>query len=239
MPDENIQKQITTFAPLPSFKEVFRTIDVFDVKDIDAATKDPVYKAKQDVPRNCFALGVHTADAIIASRSRNKKRLMELSTEMMKLTAMIGLESEFNRLGDDLKTMIEKEKWEDLENALDTLKREVEDKLWDSGEFDNYTLMLLGGWTQALNRMAFIADRNYKAENSKVLNQKGTWNSLLGNLEAIDKDYLINEEYFVQSKVLAKAVKAVLEADQNTTFTQDQLKELVNLSSKIKAEFQK
>ncbi len=239
LPDESMQKQITTFAPLPSFKEVFKTIDLFDTKDIDAATKDPIFKAKQEVPRNSFALGLLTADAIIASRTRNKKRMIDISGEMMKLTTMIGLESEFNRLGDDIKTMIEKEYWDDLDMALDNLKREVEDKLWDTGEFDNYTLMLLGGWTQALNRMAFIISRNYDFEKTKILNQKGTWNSLIGNLGSIDKDYLVEEGYFIRVSAITKEIKAVLDSDAEGKFTAEQIKELITLTEKIKSEMQK
>lgn len=238
LPDEATQKQITTFAPLPSFKEVFKTIDIFAIKDIEAATKDPIYKTKQEVPRNSYALGVLTAEAIIASRAKNKKRMIELSSEMMKLTTIIGLESEFNRLGDDIKTMIEKENWSELEQALDSLKREVEDKLWDTGEFDNYTLMLFGGWTQALNRMSFILNRNYETEKSKILNQKGTWNSLIGNLNSIDKDYLINEPYFVQAKATTAEIKAILDADVNGTFTKEQVEGLIKLTEKIKTAMQ-
>ncbi len=239
LPDESMSKQITTFAPLPSFKEVFKTIDLFETKDIDAATKNPIFKSKQEVPRNSFALGLLTADAIIASRTRNKKRMIELSAEMMKLTTMIGLESEFNRLGDDIKTMIEKEYWDDLDLALDTLKREVEDKLWDTGEFDNYSLMLLGGWTQALNRMAYIISRNYDLEKTKVLNQKGTWNSLIGNLESIDKDYLIEEPYFKQVLAITKEIKTVLDADSEGKFTSDQINQLISLTDRIKSDMQK
>ncbi len=239
MPDESMQKQITTFAPLPSFREVFRTIDIFNAKDIDASMNIPVYKTKQEVSRNSFALGLLTADAIIASRTKNKSKLMELSNEMMKLTTLIGLESEFNRLGDDIKNMIDKEKWDDLEAALDALKREVEDKLWDMGEFDNYTMMLFGGWVEALNRMAFIVNRNYDISNTKILNQKGTWNSLIGNLNSIDKEYLINEEYFVQAKSITKDIKAILDADQEGQFTKDQVDSMIALTDKIKLAMQK
>lgn len=239
LPDVGMQKQITAFAPLPSFKEVFRTIDQFETKDIDAATKEPIYSTKQEVPRNAFTLGLLTADAIIASRTRNKKRLLEVSKEMMKLTTLIGLEDQFNSLGDDIRIMIEKEQWEDLDKALDTLKKDVEDKLWESEEFDNYTMMLLGGWNQALNRMAFIMNKNYNVDKSKVLNQKGTWNSLIANLEAIDKEYLIGQAYFVQSIVIAKEIKAVLDADTDGTFSKEQIALLIQKTEAIKAALKK
>jgi len=37
LPDEEMASMITTFAPLPSFKEVYASLDQVQVKDIAAA----------------------------------------------------------------------------------------------------------------------------------------------------------------------------------------------------------
>ncbi|HNQ43212.1 MAG TPA: hypothetical protein PKI59_02230, partial [Candidatus Cloacimonadota bacterium] len=140
MPDKEVSSQIVAYAPLPSFKEVYRALDQIKVKDISAAVPATMYKAKQEEVRNAFSLGLLTADAVLAAKGRNKAKLGEISSQMMTLTALLGLEAEVNRMGDDMKLMIEKEQWEELDNALDFHKSEVENKLWESENYDNYTL---------------------------------------------------------------------------------------------------
>jgi len=91
---------------------------------------------------------------------------------MMSLTGLLGLESEVNRLGDEMKTMIEKSDWDGLDKALDFHKEDVESALWEAENYDNYTLMLMGGWIEAANRIAWLVDQDYSAERTKVLAQK-------------------------------------------------------------------
>ncbi|PKN79733.1 MAG: hypothetical protein CVU48_04425 [Candidatus Cloacimonetes bacterium HGW-Cloacimonetes-1] len=239
LPENETTKQITTFAPLPSFKEVFRALDMVESKNIAQAVNKQVFSTKQDISRNSFALGLLTADAIVASRSHNKKVMIDISNEMMKLTPLLGLDEEINRLGDDIKTMIDKEKWEDMEKALDAQKDQVEAKLWESESYDNYTLMLLGGWTEAINRVSYLIDSNYSADKTKVLNQKGTWNSLMANLDLINSEVITKASHFENAKVKVKEIKSIIDADNAGTYTQEQLKQLISLTDNIKTNFQK
>jgi len=239
LPAEETTAAITTYAPLPTFKEVFRVLDQLQVKDISAAIPTTLYKAKQEEVRNAFSLGLLTADATLAAKGRNKARLSDISSQMMNLTTLIGLESEVNQMGADLKALIEKENWVDLEQALDVHKKRVEDKLWDSESYDNYTLMLMGGWVEAANRVAWLLKQNYAADKTTVLDQKGTFNSLVGNLKQIKAEHIVNQPEFVASLALVEKVKDVINADKDKTYTLAQLDEIIKLTDQVKAEFQK
>lgn len=239
LPSEEVTAAITTYAPLPTFKEVFRVLDQLQVKDISAAIPTLLYKTKQEEVRNAFSLGLLTADATLAAKGRNKARLGDISAQMMNLTTLIGLESEVNQMGADLKTLIEKEKWDELEQALDVHKKRVEDKLWDSESYDNYTLMLMGGWVEAANRVAWLLKQNYSAEKTKVLDQKGTFNSLVGNLKQIKAEHIVNQPEFKEALALVEQIKTVIDTDTNNTYTQAQLDELIKLTEQVKSSFQK
>ncbi|MDY0151245.1 MAG: hypothetical protein RBS43_03110 [Candidatus Cloacimonas sp.] len=238
-PSTETAAAITTYAPLPAFKEVFRVLDQIQVKDISAAIPTTLYKAKQEEVRNAFSLGLLTADATLATKGRNKARLSDISAQMMNLTTLLGLESEVNQMGADLKTLIEKEKWEDLELTLDAHKKKVEDKLWDMESYDNYTLMLMGGWMEAANRVAWLIKQNYSADKTKVLEQKGTFNSLVGNLKNIKAEHIIQQPAFKEALGYVEELKTVIDSDKDKTYTMEQLDQIIKLTDQIKAAFQK
>ena len=238
VPSEELAEQQITFAPLPSFKEVYVALDQIQVKDIAAAVPATIYKTKQEEVRNAFSLGLLTADAVLAAKGRNKSKLSDISASMMNLTSLLALESEVNRLGDQMKKMIENEEWEELDKALDFHKADVEGKLWENENFDNYTLMLMGGWIEAANRVAWLIHQNYNAERTKVLAQTGTFNSLLLNMQQITTPHILEQEAFIKSVELLKEVKAIIDNDQNRTYSKDQLKQIVTKTDEIKAAFQ-
>lgn len=238
LPDQDIAQQVTTFAPLPSFKEVYSTLDQVQVKDISAAVPTTTYKTKQEEVRNAFSLGLLTADAVLAAKGRNKGKLSDISAQMMTLTSLLGLESEVNRLGDSMKSMIEKEQWEELDKALDFHKDDVESKLWESENFDNYTLMLMGGWIEAANRIAWLINQNYETTRTSVLAQKGTFNHLLNNLKQIKTPHITEQAAFVKAVTQTEELKAILDNDKDGTYTKEQIEQIIAKTEAIKATFQ-
>jgi len=230
---------ITTFAPLPSFREVYAALDQVQVRDISAAVPSTTYKTRQEEVRNAFSLGLLTADAVLAAKGRDKGKLADISAQMMSLTSLLGLESEVNRLGDEMKTMIEREDWENLDKALDFHKADVESKLWESENFDNYTLMLLGGWIEAANRVAWLIHEDYDAERTKVLSQKGTFNSLVQNLEHVSTPHIVEQDAFKETLALTKEIQEIIDQDTNRTYSKNQLQKIITKTDQIKAAFQK
>ncbi len=238
MPDPEIAEQIVTYAPLPSFKQVYVVLDQLQANDISEAVPTKLYETKQEEVRNAFSLGVLTADAVLAARGRNSRKLQDISTQMMNLTGLLGLESEVNRMGDELRNMIEKRDWEALDSALDIHKKDVENKLWESENYDNYTIMLLGGWIEAANRVAWLLQQDYDAERSKVLSQKGTFNHLVSNMKTIDTPHITEQEAFQSALKHLVALQAIINSDTNGSYTKEQIDTIIEGTEAIKNAFQ-
>ena len=238
LPDDEIKAQVATYAPLPSFKEVFRTLDQVPAKDFSAVIPQKLFKSKQEASRNAFALGVLTADAVMAAKARNKAKLTEISQEMMNLTTLLNLEDEINRMGANLSTLIAQEKWEDLDASLDQVKKSVEDKLWELENYEHYTLMILGGWTEALSNVSRLLANNYKAENTSAVNQKGTWNSLSANFGLVSTPAIKDSAPYQAAVPLVQKVKDILNADTTKTYSKEQLQQLIEATDQIKAAWQ-
>ncbi len=238
MPDAETAAQITSFAPLPSFKEVYQVLDHLQAKDISMAVPQTGYKTKQGEMRNAFSLGLLTADAVLAARGRNTAKLQDISSQMMILTGLLGLETEVSKMGDDLKKKIENQDWEALDIALDYHKKDVEDKLWDTENFDNYTLMLIGGWVEAANRVAWLVKENYDAKQSRVLGQKGTFNLLISNAKGIQTPYIVEQEAFQTALKHLVAVQAIINSDTDGSYSIEQLNTIIEGTEAIKTAFQ-
>ncbi len=233
------ETQVTLYAPLPSYKTVFTALDQLEVRDISAAVPNHLYKVKQDPPRNSFALGVLTADAVIAARGRNKTKLMAIANEMMRITTLLNLEAEVSHLGDDIKNLVEQDKWDELEQSLDKHKNVVEDRLWEREDLDQYTLMALGGWTEAMNNVSWLINLDFSIERTKALNQKGAWNDIHYNMQLIKSPAIVNEVYYLSVIDLLATLKEILDADSDGTYSKAQTEEIFKQTDLIKSEFQK
>ena len=238
LPDDSIKAQVATYAPLPSFKEVFRALGEVPTKDYSGVIPQKLYQTKQEASRNAFALGVLTADAVMAAKARNKARLSEISEGMMNLTTLLNLEDEINRMGANLKTLIEQEKWDDLDASLDQVKKSVEDKLWALENYEYYTLMILGGWTEALGNVSRMLASNYKAEGTKAINQKGTWNSLAGNIDLISTPAIKDSAPYKAAVPHVQKVRDIINADTANSYTKEQLQQLIEATDQIKTAYQ-
>ncbi|MDD2332138.1 MAG: hypothetical protein PHI68_05745, partial [Candidatus Cloacimonetes bacterium] len=170
-----IQSSPKMYSQLPSFKDVFKVLSEFDGRDIAIAVPETQFKtATKDIPKGSFSLGTLTADAILAVRTRNKSKLMDISKEMLALSSLLGLDQEINQMADEIRTKIEKEQWDDLEASLESLKGQVEDKLYGLQDGDSYTFMLFGGWNEAINKISSILSNKFDPAKTVVLSQKGT-----------------------------------------------------------------
>ena len=233
LPSEEIKAQVPTFAPLPSFKEVFRLLENLEAKDYALTLTKQPYRIKQEGPNNAFALGVLTADAVISAKARNKKQLSEISSEMMNLTTLLGLEDEINRLGAELKTLIQQEKWEELDGSLDAVKKKVEDKLWELENYEYYTLMIMGGWTEVLNSVSKVLATRHSAEATKAISQVGTWNSMKANFELMSSPEIKDTQMYETVGDVIPKISQILGKHSNNTYSKEQLDELIKLTDQI------
>lgn len=227
---------VVVFAPLPSFNEMFSALDYLEVKEYDVALEREAFKVPEEVYRTAFALGVNTADAIIATKARNSEKLTDIAVLMMNYARFLGLSDEILRLGDELRRMIEGGQWNDLVEALERYREQVELSLYESRQYDIFTMMQLGGWTQGLNRTSYLLINNYEEKRSDIVAQKGIINSLINNLEVIRDPVLREQEYYVSSREMFNAIKDIIYSFDRV-YPPEAIKELLIHTDEIKNRF--
>lgn len=237
MPTDEIKAQIASYSPLPSFKEAFRLLEDLEAKDYAPGLSNQLYRIKPEGPYNAFALGVLTADAAIAAKARNKKQLSSISAEMLNLCSLMGLEESVRRFGTLLTGNLQKGRWSETEKALDAMKKTLEDKLWELEDYEYYTLMILGGWTQTVNGVGKILTANYSPEATKALSHESPWNSMQANLEHFSNPAIKGTETYKSIGELLPRVSQILAGHTNNTYTKEQVEELITLTEQIKQAF--
>lgn len=234
LPDSKQPPTPFIYAPLPPFHEIFRILDYLKLGDYDQAVENKVFTTKQETGQAAFALGVLTADGIISVRGHNKTKLNAIAEEMIKISNFLGLDSSILRLADQLKELISNDEWVELEKALEFYKTEVEGTLYQSQQYDQFTMMQLGGWVEGINRISWFVNRNYQPEKSMVLMQKGTLNHLLNNLDYINTPSIKDSYYFRTSREKLKQVKLIIEKSVNGSYTKQQVSNLIIITDEIK-----
>ena len=224
------------FAPLPSFNEMFSALDYLEIKDYDTALEAGIYKVEEEVYKVAFALGVNTADAIMATKGRNNEKLNEIAQLMISYAKFLGLSEEILRLGDELHTLIRRNQWDDLLLSLERYREEVEIALYESRQYDLFTMMQLGGWTQGLNRTAYLLMHNYQRDKTGIIDQKGILNSLINNMGNIRDEYLREADYHSQSLEMYHMIRDIIYSYEGT-YPPEAIEELYTLTDKIKSSF--
>jgi len=239
MPDANQQSTPFVYAPLPPFHEVFKILDYLKLGDFNQAVEDKVFTTKQEIGHSAFALGVLTADGIISVRGHNKTKLNAIAEEMIRISNFLGLDESILKLADQLKELITNDQWEELEKALEHYKNEVEGTLYQSQQYDQFTMMQIGGWTEGINRIAWFVNKQYKADKSSVLIQKGTLNHLIKNMGYINTPSIKDTDYYKATYDKLNKIKLIIDAPTNETYTKEQIDQLMSLSQDIKKTFEK
>jgi uncharacterized lipoprotein NlpE involved in copper resistance len=239
LPDPNQQSTPFVYAPLPPFSEIFKILDYLKMADYDKAVDREAFVAKQEVGHAAFALGVLTADGIISVRGHNKTKLNSIAEEMIKISNFLGLDESILRLADQLKELISTDQWDELELTLERYKNEVEGTLYQSQQYDQFTMMQVGGWVEGINRIAWFVDKQYIPEKTSVLMQKGTLNHVIKNMEYINTPSIKDTYYFKTTREKLTLIKAIVDKSEKDTYTQEQVKKLIAISQEIKLAYVK
>jgi hypothetical protein len=239
MPDKDLKVTPFIYAPLPPFSEIFKILDYLKLNDYDTAIPEKIFTAKQETGSMAFALGVLTADGIVSVRSHNKTKVTAIAEEMIKISNFLSLDESILRLADQLKELIAQDQWEELEKALENYKNEVEGTLYQQQQYDQFTMMQLGGWVEGVNRIAWFVQRKYSADKTKVLDQKGTLNSLIKNMSYIETPSIKEQTYFTVSNDKLQQIRGIIDAPKDGTYSKEQVEQLLKLSQEAKDGFQK
>lgn len=232
LPSDEIKEQVAVFAPLPSFKELFRQADDSWDKELADNLPKTSYQVQKEGPYNAFALGVVIADCYLAIKAKNQVQLSRAADTMIELTNLIGLEESFKTKDQSLKNLIKQKKWDELEKALDIWKKLVEDKLWEKQDYDAYTLNVLGAWTQAMNNVLKLLLKETK--DTKAINQEGAWTLMADNFVLISDPQIKDSATHKEVASLINQIRDALKNHQNNTYTKAQLEELIKLTEQIK-----
>ncbi len=218
---------------LPPFAQLFNALDHLQKADFDKALKAQYKNETSDVFLSSYYLGYLTADAIIATKSRNKSKLTEIANLMIDYSKPIGVNESVQKLSDELLSLIQQDKWEELQTALDKYKSQIEISLYETQQYDLLTLVQIGGWTQGLNRMCYLIDMNYNGEKTTVLDQKGIVNNIINNCNKIENSEIKNQKWFPIIQKNYVEIQNVIKAKNNQPFTAEEVKTLLKLSQEI------
>jgi hypothetical protein len=235
LPPKNAE-EVTDYylVPLPDLSAILSGLDFLKNADYDKAVSKDIYQSEKEVYKTSFALGVLTADGVLAVKAKNKTKLMALSQTMIEDSKFIGIDENILKLADELQGYVKAEDWKNLETALDKYKIDVESSLFESKRYDLFTLMQLGGWTEGLNRITYLINTNYKADKSTLVDQKGILNELIDNMNKITNENIVKADYFFVTKSNFAKIKKIIYAPTNGTYTKEQIDELNKLTQEIK-----
>lgn len=233
-PEEQAVTKIETRSfTLPSFANLFNTFDYLQKTDFDKALAKEYKSNSNDVFLASFDLGRLTADAIIATKSRNKTKLSEIANAMIDYSRIVGVKEDVLKLSDELITLIQNDKWDELQVALDKYKSQVENSLYDTQQYDLLTLIQIGGWTEGLNKMSFLINTNYKEDKTVILNQKGILESVISNTDQIENTEIKNKPWFAVIQTNYAEIRKIVKVADKQVFTADEVKKLNQFSQTI------
>ncbi|MBN2828706.1 MAG: hypothetical protein JXR56_00125 [Candidatus Cloacimonetes bacterium] len=229
---QNIQSEWRNF-PLPSLKKLLSDLDYLKNADFSKSLPTEIYSVEETVYQASFALGVHTADAILSVKARNKTVLIELSQKMIEYSNLVGIDEQVLKLADELKGYIEQEDWAKLEDSLEKYQLEVQSSLYKAKRYDVFTLMQLGGWMEGLNRISYLVNHNYQIKYSSIVDQRGILNSLIQNMQLIDNKKITEAPYYKVAYTNLGQIKSIIYNSTDSTYTVEQLTELEKLTDEI------
>lgn len=221
--------------PLP-FKNVTESLKPV-AKELAFYTPKEAYKVSENVYEQSFAIGVISADAVMAISSREESKLKAYTETLVGYSKNIGLKDEILKMADEIQMVLstgDVNKWGHLEKLIIQYQIEVETAFYQEGMLDQYTLMQLGGWAEGLNSITALYIDHWDEKGAKTINQRGIINALLNNLDLIQSEKIKSEKYYSLSTEGFKRIKEIIysiEADQ--FYTREDLQEVNKISREI------
>ena len=218
---------------LPPFADLFNTLNELQREDFDSVLDADYQKDTSDVFLASYNLGYLTADALIATKSRNKSKLTEIASTMIDLSKLIGVKEDVQKLSDELLSMIQQDRWEDLQTSLDKYKNEIEISLYETQQYDLLTLVQIGGWTQGLYRICSLIDLNYSAPLTQMIDQKGILSGIIYNFAKIENDEIKSRAWYGVIKTNYGEIESIIRKSSDSVYPKQDIKLLIKLTNQI------
>jgi hypothetical protein len=220
--------------PTPDFNDLFSSFDYLPKPNLDSAIPEEYKAVVSDVYIAAFHLGELTADAILAIKARNKTKLLTITQIMIVYCKIVGLNDEILKMADDLVGLVQEDKWEDLREALDKNKRQIELALYDTGQYDVMTLLQAGGWNEGIRTVTFLLYQNFVDKSTDILHQRGVIGNLYKNLNLMNDTELIEKNWFINIQSGVEVIFNIIKQDQQSLYSKEEVKELLDVSTSIK-----
>lgn len=221
--------------PLP-FKNVTASLKPV-AKELSLYTPAEAYRVGENVYEQSFAIGVISANAVMAISSREESKLKAYTETLIEYSKNIGLKDEILKMADEIQSVLSTgsaNKWERLEKLIIQYQTEVELAFYQEGMLDQYTLMQLGGWAEGLNSISALYADHWDEKGAKTINQRGIVNALLNNLELIQSEKIKSEKYYDLATIGFKRIKEIIySVDADEFYTREDLQEVNKISHEI------
>ncbi len=232
--EETMDYQIR-MDPLP-FKNVLESLKPVS-KELAKQTPTEPYKVSENVYEQSFAIGVISADAVMAISSRDESKLKNYTQLLIEYSKNIGLKEEILKMADEIQYVLgnnNADKWEELEKLIFEYQTQVELAFYQEEMLDQYTLMQLGGWSEGLYRITSLYLTNWDKEGAKTINQRGIVNALINNLDFIQSEKIKEAVYYeVAREGYAMIKKIIYSINDEGFYTKEDIEEINKISAKI------
>lgn len=206
----------------------------------ELATQLPAdaYKVSENVYEQSFAIGVISADAVMAISSHDNSKLKGYTEVLMEYSKNIGLKDEILKMADEIQSVLSQNddgKWEKLEKLIINYQTEVQYALYDAEMFDQFTLMQLGGWSEGLNRITSVYLKNWDEKAAReAINQKGIINGLVYNLTYVQSNKIKEAKYYTIAFDGFKEIKEIIfSINEEEFYSMKQVEKINVISSEI------
>jgi hypothetical protein len=217
----------------PDISKLFATLEI-PRADLDSAIPETYHTDIASVYLASFYLGTISADAIIATKARNKTKLTMIAHAMINYSKMVGISDEVLKLADELLGYISEDKWDELQQALDRYASEIEIALHETGQYDLMTLLQAGGWTEGINAMTYLLSQNYSESGSGVLAQKGIVSNLRNNLNLMQAREVTGQGWFPILSESFDMIYDIINVLGKETYSIDEIEKLHEITNGIK-----
>ena len=221
--------------PLP-FKNVLESLRPVS-KELAKQTPTEAYRVSENIYEQSFAIGVISADAVMAISSKDESKLKGYTEVLNDYSKNIGLKDEILTMADDIQVVLSDNndnKWDKLEELIVKYQNQVEIALYESSMLDQFTLMQLGGWSEGLYRISSVYLENWDEKGAKIINQKGIINALIHNMAYIESQKIKEAKYYsIATEGYAKIKEIIYSVEDDQFYTKEDVEHVNKITGEI------
>lgn len=239
LPDAEIAAAIPVASPLPAFREMYRAIESINPADYAKLPKVTPFPTNLSPDKRVYALGTLLCDATNKTKGHDKQGLQAVVKQIGVYLDTVFTPDEKSQLVTALSNTISMPNWEDIDAAMDGLRKRIEDRLWEKEKYDSYTLFALGTWTRALESVTLLlhGDDPEAARLSKP--QIDIWQLLASNLRMISDPQLRESEQVKSALMQVEDIHKLMVTREKSSLNIGDIQLIQTMCAKIHSQYLK